>query len=101
MFPALRGEGPLRWPFALADLQMKLPPFSPAAARELRASLGYTQQQMADAVLLSRRAGWAEYEGGTETPSPQTWALALIVAGRHPLYALREGAAHGSPSAQP
>lgn len=79
---------------------MTLPPFSPAAARELRASLGYTQQQMADAVLLSRRAGWAEYEGGTETPSPQTWALALIVAGRHPLYALREGAAHSSPSSQ-
>lgn len=69
--------------------QPALPPFSPAAARELRASLGYTQQQMADAVLLSRRDVWGWYELGRSQPTPQTWALALIVAGRHPLYAPR------------
>lgn len=60
--------------------------FSPEAARELRESLGYTLQQMADALQLSGRYRWSEYERGARIPSPQTWALALIVAGRHPLY---------------
>lgn len=60
-------------------------PYSPELARALRESLGFTQQQMADAVLLGRRDRWSEIERG-HAPSAQVWALALIVAGQHPLY---------------
>lgn len=61
--------------------------YTPELARELRGDL--SQQAMADAVLLADRARWAEYERGARTPSHQTWALALIVAGRHPAYCRR------------
>lgn len=60
-----------------------LPTYTPELARELRGDR--TQQEMCDLVGLSRRDQWARVEAG-QAPGAQTWLLALIVSGRHPMY---------------
>lgn len=72
-----------------------LQPYSPDLARALRESLGYTQQQMAEAVGLSRRDQWSRIEAG-QAPGAQTWTLTLIVAGQHPLYGPRANSRRAS-----
>lgn len=67
-----------------------LPPYTPELARELRGER--TQAELAALLGLSAARQWSAIEHGTR-PSAQTWALALIVTGRHPLYGPREGAA--------
>lgn len=68
----------------MADID--LPTYTPELARELRGER--TQQEMCELVGLSRRDQWARVEGG-QAPGHQTWLLALIVAGRHPVYGPR------------
>ncbi len=82
----------------MSDAHTELPAFTPAMARELRESVSLGQNEMADRVLLGSGVRWSEYERGIATPSRQTWALALIVAGQHPLYGPRAPAA---PSVSP
>ena len=62
------------------------PPYTPELARELRGDR--TQAEMAEAVSLATARQWYAIEKG-KAPAAPTWTLALIVAGRHPLYGPR------------
>ena len=73
-----------------------LPEYTPELARELRAAAGLSGDEMAAACGLGGQYGrqaWSKIESG-RAPSAQTWLLALIVAGRHPVYGPLSGASN-------
>lgn len=72
------------WPNAIINTP------TPEEMKELRASMSMTQPQVAEMLGLSSRQLIGDYERGIKTPTPQTWTLWLLLAGRHPTLSLTE-----------
>lgn len=64
---------------ALHDAVARVPTPTPTEIRSARETVGLTQDQAAQLVLLGSGARWYEYESGRRPIDPARWELFLVI----------------------